>query len=245
MPDQPAPALRILIGVESAADAPRALRLLPILARGMPALFGGLLIMNQVAAKSKPFSSRVVTTQGQIVAAPDADRMKEIVEAEARAFRQMMADAARSFGAEWTAEVKIGTLGSDLASVANAWDIVVVGHRALHRRRGSVVVFESGADDDDLHALASRMASELGTDVEVLRPRAREASEPTALAKRLDRLSTAAVVLDAANASFDSLQQVTELLSVARCPIVILGSAALQPKLEHSLMITPSPKAET
>ena len=41
--------------------------------------------------------------------------MVRIVECETRAFRTMLADVAGSTGAEWSAEVKTGTLGPNLA----------------------------------------------------------------------------------------------------------------------------------
>lgn len=244
MTDQPAPALRILISAESVADAPRALQLLPVLAGDSAAMFGGLLVVDQVLANPQAFAERrIVTPSGQLVATPDAQRLQRIVECETRAFRKMLAEIADAAGAEWSAEVRSGTLGASLAAVANAWDIVVVGHRLLHQRQGKVVVLGNTAQiDSDVVAVASRMATKLDTDlVRILLPAGQDL-RPDWFADKLDRLNASAVVLDAISTPLDGFRQLAPLLMVARCPIVILRSAHVQPQLEHSVQITPPPK---
>lgn len=239
--------LRILIGAESVADAPRALRLLPVLAQGGAATFGGLLVVDQVLAHHQAGSGRrVVTASGQLVAAPDAQGLQQIVEGEIRAFRKMLSDIAEASGAEWSAEVRTGTLGPNLAAVANAWDIVVVGHRMLHQRQGRVVILgDVPQPDSDVLSIASRMAAELQTDVERIGLPADEERSPDWFADKLDRLNASAVILDAEATPLEGFRQLTRLLTVARCPIVILRSAQLQPQLEHSLHITPPPEQDT
>lgn len=240
------PVRRILISAESVADAPRALRLLPVLAGEEAAIFGGLLVLDQVLAEQRSDTGRrVVTPSGQLVATPDAATLQRIVECETRAFRKMLAEIATATGAEWSADVKTGTLGVNLAAVANAWDIVVVGHRLLHRRRGRVVILGGGPETGgDVQAVAARMASELETEVERIELPTDEGRRRDWFAARLDRLNASAVILDAGSTPLDGFGQLASLLSVARCPIVILRSAELQPQLEHNLQITPPPERD-
>lgn len=238
--------LRILIGAESVADAPRALQLLPVLSEGTSAFFGGLLVVNQAAHEQGGSSQRVVTASGKVVKAPDAQALQRIVESETRAFRKMLAETAKTTGADWSAEVKIGTLAPNLAAVANAWDIVVVGHRMLHQRQGRVVILGDALQtDSEVIAVAARMATELKTDLERLERPSGGDQQSDWFSEKLDRLSVAAVVLDASTAPFSGFGQLARLLTVARCPIVVLRSTQLQPRLEHNLLITPPPEQGT
>ena len=125
------------------------------------------------------------------------------------------------------------------------WDIVVVGHRMLHQRQGRVVILGDAQTDSDVLTVASRMATELKTDVERIGLPADDDRSSDWFAAKLDRLSASAVILDAEATPLDGFRQLTRLLTVARCPIVILRSAQLQPRLEHSLHITPPPEQNT
>ena len=202
-----------------------------------------MLVVDQVLENRQGDAARrIVTASGQFVAAPDAQSLKHIVDCETRAFRKMLAEIAETTGADWSAEVRTGSLGAHLASVADAWDILVVGHRTLHSRQGHVVVIgDASRDGSGVLSVAARLASELQTEVERVGLPPGDVRRTDWFPERLDRLNASVVLLDAAAIALEGYQGLTTLLTVARCPIVIFRSAESQPKLEQNSRSAPLP----
>lgn len=234
-------ALRILIGAESAADAAGALRFAKIIAGREPAVFGGLLTLRDDGWLLQSTVQRIVAVSGELLICPDAAGLKTVADSEVRGFRRMMAQMAAGAGLSWTFDVKQGALEHHLATEADVWDITIVGHRALHRRQGSVVVLSSADNGDTLaHRLAEKVADKLNTVVEslALTP---EYEDKDALFDRINHMNASAVVLDAATANLGGFERIAELLTVARCPVIILKSASVRSRLQHLVQIPPAP----
>ena len=226
-------ALRILVGAESAADAAGAIRLAKIIKGQGAAVFGGLLALQDSDRYVQSKAQRIVAVSGQLIVSPDAERMQILADSELRAFRHLLSRMAASVGALWSAEAKRGALAEHLAEEARGWDITIIGHRLLNRRRGSVVVLSSaGKKPRAVRRMAEQVAAGLGTVVDELRPDVADRGALEGLYDQINRLNAAAVVLDEEIAAIAGLERIAELLTLARCPVVILRNSAVLQRMQ-------------
>jgi len=236
-------ALRVLVGAGSFADAETALRIARhLVARGAGSL-GGLLVEEEaLAALCSLPHQRVISMTGAILAAPTPARMRAIINADARAFRQMLEDLSAPSGSGSSFEVETGDLVVTTIASAQGWDVLVLGHSEVHRRAGRVIHL-TGPDGnkEGPGEMAEGLARVLNTGLDIYRVSPdhtdtrmtssgrsfRFDTLETALAG-LARTNTQAVVTDLASGPVRSPAELRRLLEAARCPVVVLGAAKSQ-----------------
>ncbi|MDU8913898.1 hypothetical protein [Aestuariicoccus sp. MJ-SS9] len=245
-PDKPP--RRLLIGAGSFADAQAALRLADRLAETLAGDLGGLLVEETVLSGIVDLpGQRVVTSGGALLVAPSRRQVRTLFESDARAFRERLSGLARARMRKWSFERCHGDLIGGVCGAAKGWDILLLGHREIHRRRGRVVLIAPpGAGRSAAPDLAQDLAGMLHTDLVALSlgPEAGQehfATEPEMLA-RIGRISAAAVVLDLSAGPLRTHDQLRQLLSAARCPLVVLGAAQGEASIAHSTQIPPAPE---
>lgn len=202
-----------------------------------PAVFGGLLALRDAGDVVQFASQRIVALSGQLLLSPDDAQRRRLAASEANAFRQMLSRHASSVGAIWSADVKQGALEAQIATKADAWDITIIGHRRLHRRRGAVILLSSAADAETHAAqVAQHIADKLDTFLESI---AEPLEDTNTILDRINRTNALALVLDADTAGI-GVARMLELLSVARCPVIVLKSRNILPRLQHLVHIPPA-----
>lgn len=231
---------RILVGAANFADAETALNLARLVARGAPSDLIGLMAgdISQALDEILP-AGGLVTPSGRLVATPGREQMAKLIESEQRAFRRSLAALAGALSAGWAFETRPGTLEQALAAWHEDWDVLLLGHRKLHRRRGPVaLVCGAVFKDDEAAQLALSLAAAMETNVlalEVDRPgkgigEGALAAQTTrvsfansaALLAYLDRANVSAVVLDWSSGPFSTIGMLREVQEAARCPLVVV-----------------------
>ncbi len=231
MDKTPNEALRILVSAESAADAGGALQLATLIAARIPAVLRGVLMLQDEKRVAQFPCRRIVTVSGQLLVSPDAAQGERLAQSEATLFQGMLARSAKSVDASWSAEVRHGPLEAQIGGEADAWDITIVGHRPMHRRRGRVLVLSSAQSmEQPLVLLARHLAERLETVVEDLTSSALSLEDLSTVLDRINRANALAVVMDAETAR---VSRITEFLMMARCPVVILNSNSARMRLQH------------
>lgn len=231
MDKTPSEALRILVSAESAADADGALQLATLIAARIPAVLRGVLMLQDEKRVAQFPCRRIVTLSGQLLVSPDAAQEERLAQSEATLFQGMLARSAKSVDASWSAEVGHGPLEAQIGGEADAWDITIVGHRPMHRRRGRVLVLSSAqSKEQPLVLLARHLAERLETVVEDLTPSALSLEDLARVLDRINRANALAVVMDAEIAR---VSRITEFLMMARCPVVILNSNSARMRLQQ------------
>lgn len=231
MDKTPNEALRILVSAESAADAGGALQLATLIAARIPAVLRGVLMLQDEKRVAQFPCRRIVTVSGRLLVSPDAAQGERLAQSEATLFQGMLARSAKSVDASWSAEVRHGPLEAQISGEADAWDITIVGHRPMHRRRGRVLVLSSAqSKEKPLVLLARHLAERLETVVEDLTPSALSLEDLATVLDRINSANALAVVMDAETAR---VSRITEFLMMARCPVVILNSNSARMRLQH------------
>ncbi|MDT8328382.1 MAG: hypothetical protein RQ750_13520 [Roseovarius sp.] len=240
---------RILIGAGSFADATAALKILGLMSAGPTVAFGGLLIEDRdILDICQIPNQRVVSASGALVFAPSPAQLRTVIEADAKAFQRSLAKVAGLAGAAWSFEHSIGDLVQQSLTASAGWDIVVVGHRSVHPMRGKIISLRAApVADDALEAFSERLATSLSGEHLVFavgdRPENRPGSHvfatlDAALAA-LARTNAQAVLLDLSQGPVRRLDQLRQVLEVARCPLFVFGAATLGNQVEHSTQIPP------
>ena len=244
----PARPTRILVGATTFADAETALGLVRFVPGGMASDLIGLLAedLSDLMDKGTPVG-RLVTFSGRVVAAPDREHLIKLMEGERRAFQASLSKLAGTLAAHWSFEARTGTLDEVIASWTIGWDMLLIGHRKLHRRPGSVaVICGPGPGQEKARGVALSLAAATGARCQVLEmqpdPTGLPASgdEPrdqggrlvftdiNALLVHLGRTNLGALVLDLSSGPFSTTASLQEVLRVARCPIIVLGGSRQQ-----------------
>ncbi len=248
---------RILIGAGSFADARAALRLVDRLAEGLVTEVGGMLVEETVVAELADLPrQRVITSSGTFVVAPSRRQIRTVIESDARAFRKML--SAMSQPQKWTFERRHGELISGLCEAAKGWDLLLLGHREIHRLTGRVVlIVPSVKASQTVEDLAEELASRLGTctvrlslvpapaETPEISPQSECYDSEDALLQRIARIHASAVVLDLSAGPLRTNDQLRHLFAAARCPIVVVGAGQGDPSIEHSTQIPPAPEVAT
>ncbi len=239
----PAKSRRILVGAASFADAESALNLVRLVAGGMSSDLIGLMAedLSQIMDEVLP-AGGLVTMSGQLVAPPNREELAKLIQSERRAFRVSLARVAGALSAGWSFETRTGTLEKALSTWQESWDILLLGHRKLHRRRGPVVLIaEGGSKDEAAASVAHSLAAAMGVDVLALEfgaagkggvsangedehtPTTTGFADRTALLAHVGRMNITAVVLTLATGPFRSIPDLRQVLELARCPLVVLA----------------------
>ena len=236
---------RILIGADSFADAETALSIVDRLTRTMMADLGGLFV-EDIGASDMPRGQhqRIVTSTGSLIVAPSRDRLQLMLASDARAFRTGLERLAQTRSVRCTFERRSGELISGLCQAAEAWDVLVVGHRRTHRGTGRVVVVQpQSVTSDEAAALGDVLSEALHVDVLNIRtPASGEEGGPSdVFFSRISRIDAAVVVVDLTSGPVTSADQLRRLLEVARSPVLVLGATRLFGRLEHSVVFPTAP----
>jgi hypothetical protein len=247
---------RILVGAASFADAVTAIRLAARLAQDINGLLGGMMVEEEhMLSTSQLPNQRVISGSGSVLVAPSVNQIRTLIDADAKAFRQMLADHAGTHDASWTFEQQVGELVRNMSKVAEAWDILVFGHRDVHSVKGQVVLLETTAQDKgDAARVARILCRQLGCDLKVLsigslniapssfdRDHERPFDTAEAALSQLARINTQAVVVDLSRGPIRTHRQLRALLDVARCPVIVLGASLGVPRMAHDMYAPPPP----
>ena len=239
MSDPATPRKRILIGAECFADAKAAMVIAEHLVRLVSAELGGLLLedaeFEQIVATPH---QRIITAEGTFLAAPTQAQIRRAVAGDARAFRASLERVASGLAINWSFAQRSGALFPLLREAASDWDLLVIGHRGIHRRAGRVVVIQPlSADTPEVRGLIEGLAGALRAEIlqVVAAPEhdrggggmADPATEDQMLA-RIGRLNAAVVVVDATAGPLRTEDQLRHLLDAARCPVLVFGAAGIQ-----------------
>ncbi len=238
MTKPPEPQLRLLIGASSYVDARPALQLAERLAETLAGDLGGLLIEDIIVAEVIDMPrQRVVTSSGTLVMAPTRQQVRNLTESDARAFRESLSGLAQNKARKWSFERGHGDLVSGLCAAATGWDILLLGHREIHRQAGKVVLIAPpAAAPQRATELATHLSRALQTDLIALSVDPADTgtgaqhdggfATDSAMLAYIDRTNAAAVVLDLSAGPLHSHDQLRQLLAVARCPVLVLGADA-------------------
>ncbi len=246
---------RVLVGAGSFVDAQAALHIAARLAEEMIADLGGLLIEEaDVMDTYRLPNQRIISSSGAVMMAPSSAQLRTLLNADANAFRRRLADIARPPHMEWTFERQTGDLLECFIDVGRAWDVLIFGNRTIHVVPGSVIFLGSpSAGDDEALRFSAMLARRLATGLAIFSvgkadipwPRARNSRFGTldAALTQMARTNAQTIVIDMKRGPVRDREQLRAVLDVARCPVVILGAVALEPKLEYATYIPPAPES--
>lgn len=232
---------RILIGAGSFVDARGALLLAERLAKTLAAEVGGILVEETIIAEIADLpGQRVITSSGALVMAPSRQQVRTLLESDAIAFRRSL--SALAWARKWSFERQSGELISGLCNAARGWDLLLLGHRETHRRKGDVVLIAPHPDaPQEASSLAEELARSLGAHVIRLTPDVRNPDaaiersdfasieDEDALLARIGRINAAAVVLDLGAGPLRTHDHLRHVLAAARCPVLVIGAALGRP----------------
>ncbi len=255
MTKPPNPSKRLLIGAGSFADALGALRLAEQLSETLTGDLGGLLVEETVVTEVVDVpGQRVVTSGGKVVVAPSPRQVRTLMESDARAFRDTLSGLAKAKMRKWSFERRHGDLISGLCEASRGWDLLLLGHREIHRRAGRVVLIAPPrAASQAVADLAGDLAQTLATDLVAVSlgpdisepndaPEGRELlTSEAAMLARISRINASIVALDLSAGPFHTHDQLRLLMAAARCPVLVLGAAQGERSIAHKTQIPPAP----
>ena len=214
---------RLLLGAGSFSDAESALKLVELLGERMAADLRGLFIEAPVGALT---SRHVISMTGQLIETPTAEDAARATNRDARAFRRRLSLLAQSRTVEWSFEQRSGDVATCLCETAQDWDIALMGSGPLHHAPGRVVCIAPASAQ--AQELAQALAGVLGVDLLSLSLSQDEGDErftsQTGLLARLNRLNAAALVADWGMPPLSNEKDLRDLITAARCPVLLLGS---------------------
>lgn len=244
-----APDVRILVGAGSYVDAVAAVRIVERLAETLNTELGGVLVEENTLELCRLPNQRVVQSSGETTHAPNRAQVRTLMQADARAFRQLLAKAAhpsRPFGF-FTQER--GDLVPTALQTAAGWDLLIIGHRRVHKMRGKIVVLGSqGPDETAMDTMAVRLSDKLRTQKIQFAIQTARVSEAAGVIQlktlgetlgALSRLNAEAVLLDLRTGIVQDQTDLARVVEAARCPVIVFGVAPNQARLTHSIHIPP------
>lgn len=221
---------RILICAASCSDAETALTIAEQLVRLWGIDLGGVFLPESAVLDSAPLpSQRIVTATGALVDRPDPQRLRHILDSEARAFEAALSRFAERYALHWRLEEGGGGTLQTLWQVARGWDLLLIGQRLSRAPAGPVLLIApDGAGNPELSDLAQRLAEGLGTFVERLSPQGYTSEDRQALLDRINRTRAALVLTDAAQGPFHDERSLRDLVEAARCPVLVSQAGVQQ-----------------
>ena len=247
---------RILVGASSFADAAAALRLVDRLAIALRAGLGGILIEEEnTLAICQIQDKRIILLNGTTMIAPSRSQVRTLLDADARAFRQWLARTAKTTGTDWVFAQEAGDLVNTALRTAAGWDILVIGHRPIHAIKGKIVLLETSKSCSAEMGEAARLLSrQFSADLVVFSVNHDEAAEDSIqntgrfqfatleeAMHALARTNAQAVLVDLSRGSFRTADDLSRLLEVSRCPLIVFGASNAFAKLENTVHIPPAP----
>ena len=242
---------QIIVAARCYADATPAIPMAAGLARWAGADLHGILVEQDVAlAVAGMFTARLVTPAGAQVTAPTLPQMRRLLAADARIFEAELGKLASL--SRWTFERLQGDLMARMRAAAKPGDILFVGHHGFYRHLGAVILVHSpGQAQLQAFDIAAELARSQNAPLFIcaaapgpeqrhlasveLKALLRRADLPGSIAHvfgstaeildRINRSSAAAVIIDRQVGPFKRDADMGLLLDVARCPLVIVGSA--------------------
>jgi hypothetical protein len=241
--------LRILIGASSFADADAALSIVERLTETVCARLGGVLVEEETLEICQMPNQRVIQPSGTITLPPNTAQLRTLMQADARAFRKSLARTARPRGTEWVFAHERGDLVHASLLVAASWDVLVLGYRQVHKRRGTIIVFGThGTGISAMDAIARRLSDHLHT--ERIYFEVNDVPEPVAARdvrfdilddslKALTHMNAEAVLVDLQQGAVRTQSDLARVLEAARCPVIVFGASATKSQLAHNTQIPP------
>ncbi len=188
----------------------------------------------------------MITSSGTSIVAPSQRKIRAVLESDAKAFRETLSAVADA--RKWSFERRRGELISRLCEAAKGWDLLLLGHREMHRLTGQVILIAPpvGASRE-AENLAYRLARALRTRVTTLSLREPETPQPSpeflrneiALFARIGRIHASAVVVDLSAGPLRTFDQLRQLHAAARCPVLVLRAAQAEAALDRGTETPP------
>lgn len=235
--------MRILVGANSFADAVTALQIARAVAAEFAASLGGLLVDDDdIRAVCALPHQRVISASGALLLSPSQAQIRTLMNAEARAFRQLLQQIADPAALDWSFDQQMGDLVGTTMAAAVGWDTLIFGYRSSHPFVGKVVALEpSRPDDGRLGALAETLARQLQTELVVFdvgagarpHPARRRFVDPQDAIAALNQMNAQAVLIDLSRGPIRSPGSLRKLIAAARCPVIVLGASAATPRVVH------------
>ncbi|MFC6689307.1 hypothetical protein [Jhaorihella thermophila] len=221
---------RVLVCAASCSDAETALTIAEQLARLWGIDLGGVFLQESAVLESASLpSQRIVTATGALMDRPDPQRLRHILDREARAFEAALSRFAERYSLHWRLEAGGGGTLQTLWQVARGWDLLLIGQRLSRAPAGPVLLIApEGTGNPELSDLAQRLAEGLGTFVERLSPQGYTTEDRQALLDRINRTRAALVLTDAAQGSFHDERALRDLVEAARCPVLVSQAGVQQ-----------------
>lgn len=231
---------RVLVGASSFDDASAALALLKQVLRDRKIDLGGILVDDTDTLRAcRLASQKVVSSSGRLAPVPSVTQMKSLLEADAHAFRQTLADLAAIAKTRWSFERDVGDLIQTSLRSAAAWDVLILAHRNIHPVSGKVVLLKSSDTWlDQIQKMADHLAQTPFSEPVIIRtgdaddPRKEKTAD--SVLSRLAETNAQAVLLDVSQGPFRSHEQLRRLLDAARCPVFVFGAGSADQRLETS-----------
>lgn len=254
MSSAPPVGLRILVGAGSFADATAALNLVQYLQGGFCTGLGGVLIedADMLAACEIP-DQRVVLPSGTTAQAPSPSKLRGMLNADARAFRKLLAHTVGPRKTDFAFTQDAGEFVSTALRVARDWDVLVLGYRQLHNVPGKIILLQSAEQSSDAMIQASRklahsMPNALTTFMVDCDRHISPATSASNLRQfdtlahalvALTRTNAQAVLVDLDRSPLRNHHDLLRLLEAARCPVIAFGTSNFPALLEHNTQIPP------
>ena len=244
--------LRVLVGAGSFADAEAALRIVEHLPNSFCTGLGGVLIEDvDVLTACQIPDQHIVLISGTLKSAPNRAEIRTLLQADARAFQQSLAQTADLRETNWTFSQDKGDLVGSALRAAKDWDVLVLGYRPLHSIQGKVVLLKRASrPSDEMDAAALQLSHHASTDPITFfvkeSPDAAQHLTPESTLQfdtlgdslnRLKRTNAHAVLVDLRHGPVRNQTDLSRLLEAARCPVIVFGASHLHPALEHSTQI--------
>lgn len=221
--DQPARS-RIVVAASSFADASPGVRLAALLSARIEADIEGIFVEEEATVLFRSPAARIVSATGTLIALPSPEDLHAALQRDALAFESEIAHIAQVHARPWSFRRLQGRLSGRLDELLHARDILLLGHRPLHRIRGPVIRLGPSNRLD----IAAGLAADLGVplmDIAVPGSDAKRQALDEALAL-IGRTSATAIVADTVSGPVRAPQEIEALLDAARCPVVLVGAPA-------------------
>ncbi|WP_298863912.1 hypothetical protein [uncultured Sulfitobacter sp.] len=250
--------LRILVGAGSFADARAALHLVRHLQGNFSAGLGGVLIEDVDMLNTCQIPDRrIILSSGTTARAPSLSKIRTLLQADARAFRHLLAQTAGPHDTNWAFSREAGELVSTALHAAQGWDVLVLGYRKAHSAPGKIVLLQTSAGSSEKITEAFRRLSKNMPDASITlsvgpdAPPNRQVSNshyyetfPEAMAA-LSRTNARALLVDLDNSPLHDHNDLLRLLEAARCPIIIFHPSRMPALLAHSTQIPPTQQKQS
>lgn len=247
---------RILVGAGSYVDAAAALRIVERLVRDADFGLGGILVEEVTTLAICEIPNKfVVSRSGATVRAPDKIQLRNLMAADARAFRESLSRTAMTTGTNSVFTQEAGELISTALRAAVGWDILVIGYRRFNAVPGKIVLLEgSGVATGEMNQAAALLARQFSVGQVVFsvdpeftdqnaahNPMHRHFMTLQQAVTALARTNAQAVLVDLVDGPLRNADDLARLLDVARCPLIIFGASNVHTLSEHSTHVPATP----